>query len=325
MTLSAETKLVKSVFSVALIGLGNVGFGQYLSKRKNQILDHYSAIKSQKTLNLVVCCDKTKPDGIQEPFVSDVSEISSLNVDLLVISTPTETHLNVLETFFKKNSAKIILVEKPCTNSMHEMNRLTRLLVGHAETEVLVNYHRNYNHVFLDTFSDVSLGKLQCGIVHYSNGALNNASHALALILPLMGNVSAVKVLGCSQDKKFQDFDFVLENFEGSRVVFLATNENFYSNFRLELDYEHGVVSYDSAIGEILTRRSIADPDFIDRRNLEPVGHTVITNERLSFQYVYNFLVTKLEKGNVNPKIGVDMNFANKIQEIFDEIKKFQL
>jgi DNA-binding XRE family transcriptional regulator len=35
--------------------------------------------------------------------------------------------------------------------------------------------------------------------------------------------------------------------------------------------------------------------------------------------------VTKLENGNVNPKIGVDMNLANKIQEIFDEIKKYQL
>ena len=325
MKITSETNLVKTVFSVALIGLGNVGFGQYLSKRENQILDHYSAIKSQQNLNLVVCCDIRKPSGVQEPFVSDVNEISSLNVDLLVISAPTETHLSVLETFLKKNSAKIILVEKPCTNSIQEINRLIELLVGFADTEVLVNYHRNYNHVFIDTFGDESLGKLQCGIVHYSNGALNNASHALGLILPHIGNVTTVKVLSRSQDKKFQDFDFVLENFEGSKVVFLATNENFYSNFRLELDFEHGVVSYDSAIGEILTRRSIADPVFIDRRNLEPVGHTVTTNESMSFQYVYNFLVAKLEHVNVNPEIGVDMNFAKKIQEIFDEIKNFQL
>ena len=154
MTSNINENFLHKKHKVVLIGLGNVGFGRYLSKKENQILDHYSAIKNQQSLKLVVCSDKTNPGRIQEKFVKDANELSSLKVDLLVISTPMETHLKVIDKFLERNSAKIILVEKPCTNSMHEMDQLTRLLLGHAETEVVVNYHRNYNHVFIDTFGD---------------------------------------------------------------------------------------------------------------------------------------------------------------------------
>jgi len=315
--------LVQEKHTVALIGLGNVGFGKYLSKRENQILNHYSAITNQESLKLLVCSDKEFIGALKDPFVKNVNEINSLNVDLLVISTPTETHLEVIETFLAQNSAKIILVEKPCTNSIHEINQLNGYLAEYSKTEVLVNYHRNYNDIFIDSFGDESLGKLQCGTVHYSNGALNNASHAMALIMSSIKDIAKIKVIGSVRNQKFRDFDFILENNEGSRVVFLATNESLYSNFRIELDYEHGVVSYDSAKGEVQTRLSVTDPDFINRRNLESVGHVIATNERIGFQSVYNFLVTKLENKEVNPKIGVDLNFAHRIQEIFEEISNF--
>lgn len=323
MTSNINENFLHKKHKVVLIGLGNVGFGRYLSKKENQILDHYSAIKNQQSLKLVVCSDKTNPGRIQEKFVKDANELSSLKVDLLVISTPMETHLKVIDKFLERNSAKIILVEKPCTNSIYEINELNQLLLAHPKTEVLINYQRNYNEVFIDSFGDESLGKLQCGTVHYSNGALNNASHAIALIMSSIKDIAKIKVIGSVRSQKFRDFDFILENNEGSRVVFLATKENLYSNFRIELDYEHGVVSYDSAKGEVQKRLSVTDPDFINRRNLESVGHVIATNERIGFQSVYNFLVNKLENKEVNPKIGVDLNFAHRIQEIFEEIRNF--
>lgn len=304
-----------------LIGLGNVGFGRYVLNKSERVLDHYSAIKRQESLELVLCVDKVIPNEISDPRVSDVTEISFLEVDLLVVSSPTNTHLAVLKTFLDKNAAKIILIEKPCSNSLQEINDLNKLLKKYSNTELLINYQRNYNQIFIDEFKENTLGSLQTGIVHYSNGALNNASHALALILPLIGHVTSVRVLRKLNSGSLSDFDFAIESEFGERIVFLATEEKLYSNFRIELDFQNGVVSYDSSKGEIQRRASVPDPDFNNRRSLEPIGRTVGTSEQISFEHVYNFLVSKLRREATKPGLGVDLLAAMKIHEVFEEIK----
>lgn len=312
---------ISQKFQVALVGLGNVGYGNYLSKKSEQILDHFSAIEKQSDLELVICVDQVKPNSISVPFINNINDMSSVDLDLLVVATPTDTHLEVIKQFMYKNNTKMLLVEKPCSISINQIRELVDLFAERSETQVFINYHRNYNRKFRDSYSNERLGSLQSGVVHYSNGAVNNASHALALILPILESISGVYVIGGSLLKSHLDFDFSIENVFGSRVVFLATNENLYSNFRIELDFENGVVSYDSSKGEIRTRVSVSDPDFNNRRSLEPIGQTVGTNEQSGFEHVYNFLVSKLRKEVTRPGLGVDLKAAMKIHEVFEELK----
>ena len=308
-------------YSVALIGLGNAGYGRYLSKKEGQVLDHYSAIRNEKSLDLVICVDKQRVSELSEPYAVDVGLLSSLNVDLLVIASTTESHLHLIESFLEHNSARMLLIEKPGTGSLKEILELKSILSKYPETQTWLNYHRNYNMNFFKMLSDRLLGNLQCGTVHYSNGALNNASHALALLSQIIKFSSNVKVIGKSGKAKVADYDFVLQSTEGKNIAFLATNEDVFSNFRIELDFEYGVVFYDSAKGEIQTRMRTEDLDFKNRYNLEPNGRIVQTNEQKSFEFVYNFLVAKLEEKQVDHALGIDLNSAIEIHKIFESIK----
>lgn len=307
---------------VCLIGLGNVGFGRYIDRKSETILDHFSAIKAHNSLNLICAIDKSIPNELLEVGYSSLDEVGNLSTDLLVVATATNSHFEVIDEFLSKCQTRMILLEKPGTKSLAEILKLKSVLDRYPNLPLFVNYQRNYNPIFAEVLNKSELGSLQCGVVHYSNGALNNATHALALVLHKLSGDVTVKRLSRETRKVEEDLDFEVCDSEGVRIVFLSTSEQAYSNFRIELDFEYGLVTYDSSQQEVKTRMRIKDPVFLGRFCLEENGISVQVNENEAFKYVYDFIVEKLQKAKPTRTRGVSLDLAIEIHTLLNPLRK---
>lgn len=308
-------------FEVCLIGLGNVGFGKYVINKSRSTLDHYSAINSQESLELTCVIDKVFSQDSFGEKVRILNKVENVETDLVVVATGTESHLDITQQVLSKMKFRIMLLEKPGTKSLAECLQLKSITENFSDRKIYVNFQRNYNPTIYQVLNNPKLGRLQCGIVHYSNGALNNASHALALLLNIVGPNPRARRLGQDLKSIEEDIDFELFNSEGLRIIFLSTLERNYSNFRIELDFEFGLVTYDSSKPTLNTRMRTQDPCFINKYCLEEIGNFTDINEIKAFENVYDFLVRKLYEPDFNADEGVSLDLATKIHQVFEQLR----
>jgi predicted dehydrogenase len=81
------------------------------------------------------------------PVVEDVSELSSLDLDALFITTPTRTHYAVAKTVLDGGIAKNLFVEKPLSSSYDESRDLCDLMGGKGVG--MVGYVRRFMVTFM--------------------------------------------------------------------------------------------------------------------------------------------------------------------------------
>ena len=81
------------------------------------------------------------------PVVEHVSELSSLDLDALFITTPTSTHYAVAKTAIEGGIADNIFVEKPLSNSYAESRELSDLMSGKGVS--MVGYVRRFMVTFM--------------------------------------------------------------------------------------------------------------------------------------------------------------------------------
>lgn len=310
---SISTNIKKKV---CIIGLGNVGAGKYINNGNLKSLDHVSAISKNVEFEMICGVDLKNEVKYDFPVYKKISDINGEKFDLVVIATPTLTHLQIINEIVENIEAQFILIEKPATGSIFEIKKLANLI---NDERIFVNYHRNYNPVLLDVLHDLSLGNIQKGVVHFSNGVLNNASHGLALMLPMIGELRdygriPTKLININND----NFDFFIEGSNESKIYFLNTHESNYSNFRISIDFQKGVVEYDSSIGQITIRNVVEDVNFLKRKCISNISKQVNIDEEFGFDYVYNYISKKMNNVRVSQKLGVSLDEAYKIHEVLD-------
>ncbi len=181
-------------FNVILVGLGKIGYSYDADiNNSNVVLTHFKAIRESSGFSLVaiVEADSKKYQEINKEFgllfYADVNQIqSSKEIDLVVIATPVETHLEVVKAALKLRP-RAILLEKPVSNTLVDALEMFELALE-SGVEIFVNYQRNYHHEFKNLAADISQGKVQGPFVFtgwFNNGWINNCSHLLALYLGL--------------------------------------------------------------------------------------------------------------------------------------------
>lgn len=283
-------------YSVALFGLGKVGW-QY-DKTSTQIgsLTHVAAINKNPSLEIVHAVD-TVPSLVSE-FMrtsglgsNNLLAIENSSVDIVVIATSTESHLDVLKksTYF---NPKIVLIEKPVC--------LDRITFG----EVL-EFSKNHNFagfVNFQRFVDPSLVELsdrvkkgEFGNVEYinciSSGTLSDSGpHMLNLIRMFIGSIlcnSNIRVL--SPNTYLIEISGLLINYSVIRV------SNFVFKFDLYAELAH--VSYDSTQKKVRVTYSGQSKAYLNELNYIDSNFEVLSTSE-SFDVVYSELVHYLEKGS---------------------------
>jgi len=120
---------------------------------------------------------------------------SDLNVDLVVVSTPSETHKAVIAEIVGKIKPLAIICEKPFGSSKEDSESIIKLLAT-KKISLLINYNREYSKTRNEITKYFNSDNFVTGSFTYSHGLRRSGSHFIRLIAGLLGEpISIEKIL----------------------------------------------------------------------------------------------------------------------------------
>lgn len=185
MTTSQEAKI-----EVALIGLGKIGC-RYDLGSKTKVLTHACAISSNDAFELVAAVEirPSYADDFKKhysaPVFSSINEmLNAVEPQLIVIATPTSTHVQVLEQILVSPKLRAVLCEKPISEDLHQATRIVKLFQD-LKIDLVLNYQRRSarpTNELKSLISKTQLGTFLGGSAFYSGGYFNSASHLVDML-----------------------------------------------------------------------------------------------------------------------------------------------
>lgn len=220
---------------IAVVGLGKMG------------LVHASMLKVLPNVELAALCEKSsmlrrflKKAFRSVPVVSDLEELSELNLDAVYVTTPIPFHFEVAETIYREKIAKNVFVEKTlaanfseakqlCTfsekaNGTDMVGYLRRFYVTFAKAKSLLSENA-IGHVssfkayafssdFLDTRSDEGQGT--SSVSYSKTGVLEDLGcYAIDLAIWYFGDLGVSSGNGSPEENQQKSVRFKLENGKG--------------------------------------------------------------------------------------------------------------
>lgn len=239
------------ILKVLIVGLGNIGLLYDLNKKRMQ-LTHASAFFKNKSFKIVGGVDKSKKilrifkkKFKSRGFTKLESALKNLQPDVIVVSTNTKNHLEIInKIFLHKSNCKFIICEKPCGQSLNEIIKINRISKKN-KCKIYVNYMRSSSKhaLYLKKFASTQKNYFK-GISYYTNGVLNDASHYINLFQFMFGKIIRIKNdIYKSQNSKLNDFTLFFKNGE---VKFIRLNNVKYNNSKFEIYFQKNMVYYNS-------------------------------------------------------------------------------
>jgi len=243
---------------VMVIGLGAVGLGYDLLKKDGgTVLTHCKAFSHSDYFKLeagVDTCEARRQlfeDTYALPVYSDLgAALHSSNAGIVVVSSVTTSHLEIVERLAAQEHVHTILCEKPMGKNVRDAMEITNLCVQ-SKKNLYVNYFRNCARGTVELrkhIERIGRNSIKKGVVWYSKGLRHSASHLIALLISLLGEISDWQVLIEGQVTKEGDSCPDVEISFGTtlvRLVSIDETEYFYNGFVLfaetaRIRYEHG-------------------------------------------------------------------------------------
>lgn len=119
---------------VGIAGLGKMG------------TNHLNELRKDGEFEVVALYDVRQNAEFDEPFFTQIDEFSHTNLDILIISSPTSTHLSLAKALLPK--VKTCLIEKPLAMNLNEMNEIKALAKAHKNS-VAVGFSERFNPAIL--------------------------------------------------------------------------------------------------------------------------------------------------------------------------------
>lgn len=185
-----------SDFSVAIVGLGRVGHLYDVHETSQRtVLSHVSGFRENDAFRIVGGVDTSKDkrqlfeSRTALPSFSSVDSLLDFaHPDVLVVSTPSATHVDVIATVASKYKPKVILCEKPLGSDLSGFDRLRSLSLDRLP--ILVNYPRRADPEIIKVRSilreHLNSTPLDC-VIRFSKGLVEGASHFIDLLAYLVG------------------------------------------------------------------------------------------------------------------------------------------
>lgn len=186
--------MINRTIKVGIIGFGNIG-----KKR-------YQALKKIKNfnVNIVYVVDKIKPKNLNNKinYFKNWEDVVSINVDLIIISTPTESSKTIVNNLCDKYN---ILVEKPLSHKIHEIKKFIKK--SNKNKKLLkVGYNLRYDDGLAKIkkiLQKKTIGKIYYIKISYANGAAKTNSNKVGSLLD-MGTHSINLLIWLSNVEKFK-------------------------------------------------------------------------------------------------------------------------
>ena len=231
---------MKKKFDCLIIGLGNIGM-MYDFNKKNEILSHVNSIINSKKFSLYAAVDinKKKREIFSKKYkitsYKKIEDIKKKKFDLIILSTPTETHYRILKKILTKFKTKAILCEKPFTNNLQEANKIYNL--SKNKCKIFINYSRITD--LSTTFLKKKISKTSNikGEVFYSKSLKNNCSHFINLLDFFFGK--SLSLMSISKKKEIFLVKYKKAIIKFSKKNSLRTNNFFLKNEYFKINYRY--------------------------------------------------------------------------------------
>lgn len=245
-------------YRVLIIGLGRIGMGYDLGKDKAQhVLSHARAFEMHQDFQLAGGVDpdserrKLFEEHFNCPGFSDLeSGMRMLKPDVVVVATPTTQHAATVQQVLAIGRPRAILCEKPLASSLTDAIEMLESC-RQKECALYVNYMRCADVTVAEIrkrLDTQAILKPLRGVVWYSKGLYNSASHFVNLLQHLLGDVIDVNVFGNSKQQIGEDPepDFRLK-FSCGEIHFIAANAGSLFHNTMEWITPNGRLRYERA------------------------------------------------------------------------------
>ena len=279
---------------VVIIGLGQIAYEYDLNRRNSiNISTHANAFSKHDNFEIVAGIDSSldRRKAFSEAYnVSTYekieTEVISLNPSIVVISTPTESHSDILNEVLKLLKPKIVLCEKPLHYSLEDAKEMVESCKEN-NVKLFVNYMRQSDLSTRSLYRMMRNEIIQYPIkanVWYSKGVYNTGSHLMNLLEFWLGPQLEEKVINTGNRIGDYDYepDFYIKYKNGS-ANFISADEKNYSIYTIELIAQNGRLYYSDG-GEKITWQNSAKDELFEGYSILDEKKKTIKNELFKSQ-----------------------------------------
>ena len=298
----------------------------YKYSPRDFITTHAQALNFHKGFNIIGGVDLSSSYRhlFEEKFKKQTSNdylefIEKFSPDIIVISTPTESHYDIFHKINEIYNPKIYLIEKPLAYSIIEMKKMTQIFKDN--TKVAINYFRQYDPTFNKISNYIKSGKLGFPIkiiINYNKGILNNGSHFINYISNFMGQFLSLDLINHKKSSLKYDFEPDLcIKYENGAAFMIAHEDERFSYLQMEIVGANGKIVFENFGDSIYQYNITQDPNF-SSFNILSNKPNIFKPQINKYQlYVYENVYRHL---NENQNILCDGNSLSQTNEILKAI-----
>lgn len=221
---------------------------------ENYIFSHAKALNLHEDFNIIAGVDVLEEQRIRFkkkynlPAFNDIQSIATKNpIELAIIATPPEHHLENILSLIEFHNPKIILCEKPFSDNYSNSKEIYEICKKNS-IKLFVNFPRRADPGIQEIKRLIQSKELVLpfkGNVWYSKGLKNNASHFLDLTNFFFGEIKSLKTISPSVESYNDDFDqdFIAEYQNGSMVFRYLDYKN-YNHYSFDLYFSNASINY---------------------------------------------------------------------------------
>jgi predicted dehydrogenase len=299
-------KKKKKIYTVAIIGAGRIASG-FDSPKSKKILTHAHAISLNSSLSLLGITDIDEKNGNREArkwktmYYPELEELLVQKPDIIVITTPDDTHASLLEKI-SQVKPRLIICEKPIAQSKQELQYLLKK-VRPLNIPTLINFSRRFDPVVREVrkaLQSKKYGKVISANGIYTNGILHNGSHMIDLTRFLFGELISAKGIFRVNDRSVSEPSVAgVATFEDCpQFSLMVGNEKNYAVFELEILTEQRRFRFSNFGLELIVQDVISDPLFKGFQALSKPKQ-IKTELIYAMKNLYTHAVEVLDRGAV--------------------------
>jgi predicted dehydrogenase len=293
-----------NTIKVGILGAGRIagGFDDPANPSSEKVFTHLGAYRRDLSFKIEAIFD-IQPEAAEqmakvwniEKFLFDsVEDFLALDLDVISICTPDETHFECVKRCLLGSTAKVIFVEKPVAQELEQIETLIQLSQK-TKKRVVINFQRQFDGVLNNFFKQEKAELLLARAIYYK-GLSHIGSTMLDLLIRHLGYPVSVSTFQENLNRQIREksYDFVLFYENNLNVVVSSLDKGVrdynYHIFDLELFYSDKKVNFTYNTRYQLTYE-VGDYDYADVKILDVL----------------------------NPKIkptGYDLSLANAMQQI---------
>lgn len=228
-------------YKAVIIGCGSIGAlkpDKFDSPNSKNVLTHANAIFRNLDMELIgfIDSDISKLKSANRKWALSRGRWDSSKADIIVVSTPTETHKSVIDNIIDNLNPKIVIAEKPLCNNLRDCNNISK----RSLFPIAVNYNRRFEprHQEIAKAMDhlSRTGQIYGCRVMYGRGLMRDGCHALDLMRWWFGNMITAKKTNVIVDSQYgPSTGFVSEYEKCKQVVFTPVDSRKVGLFEINI------------------------------------------------------------------------------------------